>query len=60
MKLPGGKHGLLVNSQNVCATKGFAKTRFLGHNNLGAAPKTAVEAQCSHKKKPKHAKRGGK
>jgi hypothetical protein len=63
MKLRGGKHGLLVNSESICAAKRFAKTRFVGHNNLGAAPKTGLEAQCSKKKqgkKQKHSKRGGK
>ncbi len=62
MKLRGGKHGLLVNSVNVCSQKRYAKTRFLGHNNLGATPKTVLEAQCSKKKqgkKKKHAKHGG-
>jgi hypothetical protein len=57
MKLRGGKHGLLVNSQSVCSEKRFAKTRFVGHNNLGVASKTALEARCS---KRKHSKRGGK
>jgi len=59
MALRGGKHGLLVNAGNVCAAKQLAKTRFLGHNNLGAAPETTLEAQCSHKKQ-KRSKHGGR
>ncbi len=62
MVLRGGKHGLLVNAANICAQEQLAKVRFIAHNNLGAAPKTALGAQCSHKKqgKKKHSKRGGK
>jgi hypothetical protein len=35
MRLNGGKRGVLVNADNLCATEQFATARFVGHNNRG-------------------------
>ncbi|HET7591027.1 MAG TPA: hypothetical protein VFK14_12705 [Solirubrobacterales bacterium] len=54
MNLRGGKRGLLVNSENLCAGAKFANALFIGHNNRGVRMRPKVEAKCK-----KH-RRGGK
>jgi hypothetical protein len=65
LTLKGGKHGLLVNSDNTCnAPQGIA--RMVGQNNKGAVLKpTVLNGACKKKKKksgkgPHKKGRGGK
>jgi hypothetical protein len=61
LTLNGGKHGLIVNSDNVCkGAVGLA--RMAGQNNTGIVLKpTVVSPQCGKKAKPKkHAKKKSK
>jgi hypothetical protein len=57
MTLRGGKHGLLVNSEDTCAAPLYATTKFVGQNNLGVKfhPRLAVECGKHH---GKHGKKG--
>jgi hypothetical protein len=50
MWLRGGKHGLLVNSVNICAQPPKAYVRALGQNNRGAVFATTLRGQCGKKK----------
>jgi hypothetical protein len=47
LNLAGGKHGLLVNSEDVCATPQRAHARFIGHNELGLRWRPALKAPCA-------------
>ena len=64
LRLKGGKRGLLVNSDNICAAKP-ARALMVGQNNSGflMRPKL-VNAKCAKKKvakkKSRHHKRKGK
>jgi hypothetical protein len=61
MTLFGGKRGILVNSENVCATPQVASARFVGKNNLGAKLKPPLTAKCPKKKhRGKHHGKKGK
>jgi hypothetical protein len=54
----GKKKGLLINSQNLCARKQFAKLNFSAHNGKKLTKKKLkVRTACKKKKKKK--KRGG-
>ncbi|MBA3865816.1 MAG: hypothetical protein H0X42_05650 [Solirubrobacterales bacterium] len=53
MILNGGKHGLLVNSSNICAEPPLATVKALGQNNLGASFSTILRGQCGKKKNGK-------
>ncbi len=55
MTLRGGKRGLLVNAEDVCAAPQFATARMVGQNNLGAKFHPRLLAQCG-----KHSKGGAK
>ncbi len=46
LTLYGGKRGILVNADDVCASPQRALSRFLGHNNLGVTMRTPVRANC--------------
>lgn len=46
LTLAGGKHGILVNAEDVCARPQRALARFLGHNNAGVAMHPLVRAHC--------------
>lgn len=46
MSLRGGRHGLLVNSANICAVPPLATVKALGQTNLGAVFTTALRGQC--------------
>jgi hypothetical protein len=47
MNLMGGKRGLLVNSENLCAGTQRADALFVGHNNRGIAFRPKLGADCS-------------
>jgi hypothetical protein len=53
MNLKGGKKGLLVNSEDLCASAHFGNALFFGHNDLGVKLRPRLEVHCkkSHKKK---------
>ncbi len=46
MTLRGGRHGLLVNSANICAVPPLATVKALGQTNLGAVFTTTLRGQC--------------
>jgi hypothetical protein len=56
MRLRGGKHGLLVNSANICQNPPVATVRAIGQNNRGARFRTVLRAdRCRrHKHKKAH------
>jgi hypothetical protein len=62
MTLNGGKHGLLVNSANICSAPPLATVKALGQNNAGASFTTELRGQCKSKRKKNqgHGKRGGR
>lgn len=51
MKLRGGRHGLLVNSSNVCVSPPLATIRAIGQNNRGAAFSSQLRSDRCRKKK---------
>jgi hypothetical protein len=58
LNLKGGKHGLLVNSQNTCAAPQHADARFVGHNNVGIRLRPRMAVNCAKRKAGK--KRSGR
>jgi hypothetical protein len=57
MTLPGGKHGLLVNSTNLCAKPVRAVIRFKAQNGKKRNPKhSRLRTPCKKKHKPGHKK----
>ena len=54
MSLWGGKRGLLVNSEDVCAGARSARARMVGQNNVGVALRPRLEVNCA-----KHSERRG-
>ncbi len=60
MNLKGGKRGLLVNSQDLCAAPQRADAVFVGHNQLGIHTRPKMEVDCSQAKtKSKKSKKKG-
>jgi hypothetical protein len=53
MNLKGGKKGLLVNSEDLCAAPQFANALFVGHNDLGVRLRPRMEVDCKKQKKSK-------
>lgn len=61
MTMAGGRHGLLVNSANICAAPPLASVKALGQNNLGALFTTRLRGQCKENaKRPKRGAAGGR
>ncbi len=52
LTLNGGKHGLLVNSEDLCAAPQFASARFIGQNSIGRQWRPRLQVNC-------HASHGG-
>ncbi len=48
--LAGGRHGLLVNSEDVCARPERAHARFIGHNDVGIRWRPPLKARCGGRK----------
>jgi len=46
LRMRGGRHGLLVNSANICASPPSATVKALGQNNRGRVFKTKLRGQC--------------
>jgi hypothetical protein len=59
MKLRGGKHGLLVNSADICAQPPAATVKAIGQNSRGAEFRSVLRS-VSCKKRRKHRKRHNK
>jgi hypothetical protein len=60
LRLKGGRHGLLVNSEELCASKP-ARARMIGHNNSGLLsrpkllnPRCAKKMKAAKKKARRH------
>ncbi len=53
MTLDGGKHGLLVNSADICFSPPVSSVKAIAQNNIGAEFTTRLRGQC-HKKKKHH------
>jgi hypothetical protein len=53
MKLRGGKHGPIQNSENVCTATGKSTLRFLAHNNLGMKGHLGLTVPCGGQGKHK-------
>ncbi len=51
LEMQGGKKGLIVNSQNLCAKKQRASVRFKGQNGRVHNFNPVVKAQCGKKKR---------
>jgi hypothetical protein len=49
MTLKGGKRGLLVNAENLCASRQFGLARFLGHANRGEILRPRVRPTCGRR-----------
>ncbi len=50
MILPGGKHGLLVASKNLCKGKVRAIVQLKGQNGKKASKRSAVRTPCKKKR----------
>jgi len=51
LSLRGGKHGLLQNAANLCATPQAATARFVGHAGRGVLWHPRVKSKCTAGKK---------
>ncbi|HEV7614661.1 MAG TPA: hypothetical protein VGO36_00350 [Solirubrobacterales bacterium] len=61
MTLPGGKHGLLVTSQDICKKPRVrAVIQFKGQNGKKANKRTKLRVPCGKKASGKHGKQGKK
>lgn len=62
LKLRGGKHGPIQNSEDVCKATGQSTLRFIAHNGLGLKGHEGLEVPCGggHKHKGKAKKGAGK
>jgi hypothetical protein len=49
LTLRGAKHGLLVNSEDLCAGQQYAKARLIGQNNRGLKTGVPLRADCKKK-----------
>jgi hypothetical protein len=59
MTLNGGRRGILVNAEDVCAAPQSATARLVGKNNLGERLRPRLKARCP-KHHRKHAKKGAR
>ncbi|HEV7562035.1 MAG TPA: hypothetical protein VGO24_00905 [Solirubrobacterales bacterium] len=60
LTLPGGKHGLLVASTNLCKNPPRAIVRFKGQNGKKVNRKQKLRTPCGKKSKKHHGKKHGK
>ena len=59
MTLNGGKHGLLVNAENICAAPQFATARLVGQNNIGGEScSRGCDAKCAKRQEGSTPRRG--
>jgi len=50
LRLKGGKHGLLVNAENLCRKRQAVVAKFIGHANRGWRLHPELKADCKKKK----------
>jgi hypothetical protein len=50
LTMRGGKRGILVNAENVCASPQVATARFVGHDNAGEVTHSRLRASCGRKR----------
>jgi hypothetical protein len=50
LKLTAGRHGVLVNAENLCREPQLARARFVGHANRGWKLSPELRAECKQKK----------
>ncbi|HET7485755.1 MAG TPA: hypothetical protein VFJ64_10335 [Solirubrobacterales bacterium] len=62
MTLNGGRHGLLANSEDLCAKQQYASARLIGQNNRGLATRVPLRVRCGKRGKNghKHRHRAGR
>jgi hypothetical protein len=60
MTLFGGKRGIVVNAENICAAPQLATARLVGENNLGEKLKPRLAIKCPKKHRRKHRAKKGK
>jgi hypothetical protein len=60
MKLRGGKHGPIQNSEDVCSATGKATLRFLAHNGLGVKGHLGLTVPCGGQRHKGKARGRGK
>jgi hypothetical protein len=60
LTLPGGKHGLLVASRNLCAKAVKAIVQLKGQNGKKANRRLKLRTPCKGKHKPQRKQHGGK
>jgi hypothetical protein len=58
LNLRGGKHGLLVNAADLCASRRAAIARFVGQANRGLAWRPAIKSRCGSKPGTSHKANG--
>ncbi len=56
MRLRGGRHGLLVNSADICAAPPAATVKAIGQNSRGAEFRSVLRSESCHKR-ARHRKR---
>ena len=57
LRMNGGRRGILVNAENLCATKQLASAKFLGHANHGWRLHPQVQPKCGAEKQRRQVKR---
>lgn len=50
LRLKGGRHGLLVNAENLCRKRQAVVAKFIGHANRGWRLHPELKADCKQKK----------
>lgn len=54
LRMQGRRKGLIVNSRDLCASRGRAKTAFAGHNGKRLVARPVVGADCGTPKRERH------
>jgi hypothetical protein len=57
LNMKGGKHGLLINSEDLCTRKQHASVKMVGQNGRSSVTHPVLDAGCGGKR---HSKRQGK
>jgi hypothetical protein len=53
LTMPGGRHGILENSANICGAPQYFRARFLGHANRGWILHQPIKVSCPRKRTKK-------
>jgi hypothetical protein len=57
LQMRGGRHGLLVNSTDICIRPPRATVKALGQNNRGRVFTTKLRGQCKHQRRERQRRR---